>query len=546
SYSDNNKVFKGANGPLIGLMLWPRTDDAKNYLNPDGRRRRAFPNLAGSAEVDNPYFNVEKNKLYDETNRVFASSQLIITPLKNLTITTRAGFDISATQSQILKHPESNYGFALGGSFDQLSNNTKNFNYNTFVTYKKDNLFSKFGINVLAGAEAKTEDSRNLGAYGEKFLEPNFSSINNTDGLTRRALSTIRQRRVASIYGQFQINYDKIVYLTATGRNDWSSTLPVQYNSFFYPSISTSINFTDIKGLEGLKSVLNYGKIRASIAQVGKDASPYKVLAALQYEPLTGGGYRYGFTGPNPNLKPEMATSYEFGTELSFLKNRINLEVTYYNKKTDEQIVKDIRASYGTGYVLTDLNGGNTQNHGLEVLLTAKPILNDNFSWNVIANFERSRSKLLSLPRDLPESYNSDTWLYGNVRGGAMPGQALTQFTGNFYLKNKDGQLLINPGSGLPVRSTAFIPNGSDRWPDWTLGLTNEFGYKAFRLSFLVDFRKGGDVLNATQHFLTTRGLSLKTLDRESPKLIEGILQDGLENSANPTKNNIVVNPYYV
>lgn len=143
------------------------------------------------------------------------------------------------------------------------------------------------------------------------------------------------------------------------------------------------------------------------------------------------------------------------------------------------------------------------------------------------------------------ESYSSDTWLYGNVRGGAQPGQPLTQFTGNFYLRNNDGEILISPATGLPIRSTAFISNGSDRWPDWTLGLTNEFGYKNFRLSFLIDFRKGGDVLNATEHYLTQRGLTARTLDRETPRVIKGILQDGLENSAKPTPNNIVVNPYY-
>lgn len=544
SYSRNDKVFKGSGGPLLGLLIWPRTDDATNYLTPAGLRRKFWDNLPNESQFDNPYFNINKNGAFDINNRVFASGSITLTPIKDFTFTTRLGFDIGSFQSQNVYHPESYYATLRGGAFDQLSQNTTNINANSFVNYKKE-VLPKFGINALLGGEIKSEDTRGLSAYGEKFLEPDFVSINNTDALTRRALSNIRQRRVVSIYSQLQMNYDKLVYLTVTGRNDWTSTLPIANNSFFYPSVSTSFNFTDLKGLEGIKKVLSSGKIRASIAQVGRDARPYKVFPSLQYENLSAGGYRYGFTGPNPTLKPEIATSYEFGADLSFLKNRLNLEFTYYKKKTDEQIVNDIRASYGTGFVLTDLNGGNTENFGYEVLLTGKPILNENFTWNVIANFDLSRSKLLSLPRDVPESYSSDTWLYGNVRGGAKPGQPLTQFTGLFYQRSNTGDILISPATGLPIRTTGFVSNGSDRWPDWTLGLTNEFSYKNFRLSFLIDFRKGGDVLNATEHYLTTKGLTARTLDREVPRVIKGVLQDGLENSSKPTPNNIVVTPYY-
>jgi len=544
SYSQNDKVYKGAGGPLIGLMIWPRTDDAKNYLTSAGLRRRIFSSLSEDEEIDNPYFNINKNAATDQNNRVFASSSVILTPIKDFTFTTRIGLDVGAFQSESVLHPDSRYASLRGGAYDQYKGNTRNININSFVNYKKE-IAKKLNLSVLGGGEIKNEDNRGLGAYGEKFLEPDFASINNTDAPTRRALSTITQRRVASVYGQVQLNYNRLVYLTATGRNDWSSTLPIINNSFFYPSLSTSFNFTDLKGLEGIKKVLNSGKLRASIAQVGRDARPYKIYTALQYENLSYGGYRYGFTGPNPTLKPEIATSYEFGVDLSFFKSRLNIEATYYKKKTDEQIVRDIRASYGTGFVLTDLNGGNTENFGYEVLLTGKPLITKDFTWNVIANFDLSRSKLVSLPRDLPESYNSDTWLYGAVRAGANPGKPLTQFTGNFYLRNNAGEILIAPSTGLPLRSPAYISNDTDRWPDWTLGLTNEFSYKAFRLSFLIDFRKGGDVLNATEHFLTRLGLTNRTLDRETPRVIKGVLQDGLENSAKPTVNNIVVNPYY-
>jgi hypothetical protein len=165
------------------------------------------------------------------------------------------------------------------------------------------------------------------------------------------------------------------------------------------------------------------------------------------------------------------------------------------------------------------------------------------FSWDVLANFESARGKVLKLPNDFPEAYVSDTWLYGNVRNGVAPGLSTMSLTGLFYLRNNQGQLLIDPASGLPLRSTTFIDAGYDRQPKYTIGLSNTLRYDRFGLDFLVDLRRGGDVFNATQHYLTQRGLSMQTLDRDTPRVIPGVLRDGKENSANPTANSIVVIP---
>jgi len=179
----------------------------------------------------------------------------------------------------------------------------------------------------------------------------------------------------------------------------------------------------------------------------------------------------------------------------------------------------------------------------------ATPVLKPTFSWDVVANWTSQGQIVTGLPRKIPESYVSDTWLYGNVRNGTMPGLSTMSLTGLFYLRNKDCKLLIDPTSGLPIRSSNFIDAacgntpGYDRQPDFTIGLTNTLRYKRFTLDFLVDIRKGGDVFDATDHFLTTHGLSLQTLDRDRPRIIDGVLRDGKENSANPTVNNIVMVP---
>ncbi|HYD51286.1 MAG TPA: hypothetical protein VEA99_01615, partial [Gemmatimonadaceae bacterium] len=164
-----------------------------------------------------------------------------------------------------------------------------------------------------------------------------------------------------------------------------------------------------------------------------------------------------------------------------------------------------------------------------------------NLTWNVIANFDKSKSTVISLPADLPETYNSDTWLYGNVRNGTSAGKSTRALTGNFYMRNKNGDILVDPSSGLPIRHTTFIDAGYDRQPDWTMGLTNSVTLGRARFSMLWDIRKGGDIMNATEHFLTTRGLSPRTLDREKMQTIQGVLRDGLENTDKPTRNTIAV-----
>jgi hypothetical protein len=307
--------------------------------------------------------------------------------------------------------------------------------------------------------------------------------------------------------------------------------------------VTSSFVLTD--AFPSLQRLFTSAKLRAAYAEVGRDANPYAYAATLENKTTVGQGYGYGFTGPNPNLRPEFAKSYELGTELSFLNDRLGLDATVYRKTTTDQIVQNIRGSYGTGYILFNLNGASTRNQGLEISLRGTPMLRNKFSWDFLANFESARGKVLALPNALPESYVSDTWLYGNVRAGVMPGLSVMSLTGFYYLRNNQGKVLIDPATGLPLRSSVFIDAGYDRQPDYTVGLTNTFKYDRFSLNFLIDFRKGGDVFNATEHYLTKNGLAMSTLDRNTPRVIAGVLRDGKENTANPTPNNIVVVPAF-
>jgi TonB-linked SusC/RagA family outer membrane protein len=540
---DNTQPWKGDFGPLLGLLAWPGTDNAKDWKTAAGSRRR-LTTLATTAEIDNPYFSVERNLNAARNSRLFANAGFILTPFEWGSLKTNLGLDGYTTENRILRHPESALGSNNNGILDEANDVVRNLNAQTLLNINPQTLWGDLSISGLVGNQISDSRSNVNSLLGRDFLDPNFVSINNTNLRTNR--TTLSQRRLVSLFGQASFNYADYLYVNVTGRNDWTSTIPVERNSFFYPSISTSFVFSD--AFESVGKFMT-GKLRAAYAEVGRDARPYAYRPSLEFKTTSYGGYGYGFTGPNLDLKPEFARSYEVGTELTFFDNRLGLDVTRYIKRTKDQIVNDIRGSYGTGFILFNLNGAVTENKGWEVTLRGTPLQGREFSWDFIANFERARGKVLELPNALPESYVSDTWLYGNIRNGVTPGQSTRSLTGFFYLRNQKCELLIDPTTGLPIRSNLFISGacgentGYDRQSNFTIGLTNTFTYRRATLNFLLDLRRGGDVFNGTEHFLTSRGLSPRTLDRETPRIVQGVLRDGKENSATPTRNNIVVIP---
>lgn len=547
--SETDKTSKGSGGFLLNLLSFPANEDVTNYLNPDGTRRR-ITDGTNDTEVDNPLFEVNKNRGNDKNNRILTNVSLTYDPLSWLSFTGRFGIDANATQGFKSVHPESSRsaigigsgtGISTGGYFEQYTDQSNNYNYLAFGTAKKS--IGKFNGLLRIGVARLENNYKILSTKGEKFYETNVMTINNTDPTTQRSQERIIKRRVDGIFGEFTLDYDKTLFLTLTGRNDVSSTLPRANNSFFYPSSSLSFVFTELDGLNS-SDVISYGKLRASYARVANDAKPYSISPTYETKATTGGGFGYSVTGANPNLQAEMNTSTELGTEMRFFKDRIGLDVAVYQRKTDNSIINNMRLSYGTGFVLTAYNFGSLKNKGLEITLTATPVISNDFTWDVLANFTKTDSELLSLPPTLTEYYTSDTWLFGNVRGGTKVGSPLTTFTGYTNLRNDNGDILINPSNGQAVRDQTF-PIIGDRNPDFVIGLQNSFAYKNLKLSFLLDIRKGGDIYNGTAAYLYTQGLSTKTLDREQPLVLNGILQDGLENTTTPTKNNIQVTPYY-
>ncbi|MGE5106303.1 MAG: TonB-dependent receptor domain-containing protein, partial [Sphingobacteriales bacterium] len=321
------------------------------------------------------------------------------------------------------------------------------------------------------------------------------------------------------------------LYLSVTGRNDYTSTLPVESNSFFYPSVSVAYILTEAEKSIAATTAMNFAKFRISYAEVGKDGSPHRIFPALDPFTRSGGGYQVSVFGSNPNLKPERTKAFEIGGEFKFYNSRIGLDVTYYNMRNEGQISTP-RLSYISGYILQLVNGGTTRNSGLEILLNGSPIKNKNFSWDITTNFALNRNKVIALPGNFSEYYLSDTWLYGNVRAGYIKGQSYYTFRGNNFARNANGELFIRT-DGYPVaNSTDSFNVIGNREPSFNLGITNRFRYKNFSLSMLWNWKVGGDVYNATDRYLTLLGISKKTLDRGTTTVLPGIVQStGLVNT---------------
>jgi len=296
----------------------------------------------------------------------------------------------------------------------------------------------------------------------------------------------------------------------------------------------------------GLKrnNLVSYWKLRTSLAGTARLNPPYSTQSVFVNNFASGGGYSYGFFNNNADLEPEKQKTYELGTEFRLFKSKLNLEVTYYNTLNKGQIINAFRLSYGTGFVLNTQNAASTRNQGVEVALDYTILKKKEFTWNTRMNFNKMWNKVEDMPRNVAEYYIADTWLYGNARGGLVLGGPTTTITAYGYARNNAGQILISPTNGVPVVDAIFRVRG-DRNPDFTLGWNNLFSWKRWKLNMLWDLKVGGDIYNGNNMFLTRTGRSKLTADRLEPRVIEGVLKDGKENTATPTINTIAIIPYY-
>lgn len=522
-------------GSMQALYGWPTTYNIKNYINPDGTQHRIY---AGTVlledDIDNPYWIINEDNLTSKTNRFTGGINANYKVTNWWDITGRIGYDQYTTNDYTYIAP----GSALAPLYQngRLSKDMVNYTYiTTTVMTNFHKNFGDFATHLLLGTTSEDFDTKNQNLWGYAFSTPGTISFNNMEQTNKFFTDATTRRRLVGAYGEAGISYKDLVYLTVTGRNDWSSTLPIANRSYFYPSVSGSFIFSQ---LLPANNILTYGKLRASWARVGKDANPY---ATNTYEnpPITIGnfmGVGNQYYAGNPNLIPEIQNSWEVGGAFRFLNDRIGLDYTYYHNQTENQIAQPRLAQSG-GFIFSALNSGSVINNGMEIALTGRLISRKDFSWNATLNFSYNRGRLGAFLPGVAYFYPTDAQ-FGTIKAASIPnGGYFLGMTGQTYFRQTDtsgkeipnGEYLIDPTTGL-YKIKATNPVVGNREPDYLGGFENTLRYKQFTLSFLLDIRIGGDVFNGTEYAMVLNGLSKQTLlNNRQSVTIKGVNSSGTD-----------------
>jgi TonB-linked SusC/RagA family outer membrane protein len=517
--SENTRTFSStSSGYMTRIMTWPLVDNMADYLNPDGTQRFPRPLSLYPSQADNPYWLLENNPTVDDVNRLISQVNLNYEPLEWLALTYRIGLD--RTNFHLKSQSAVGTSGTGIGHVREMERDNEILTSDFLININKE-LAPKLALFGTAGTSIRKDHTRSLNMTGSGLLNEGLYSLNNTERQTFN--SSIRRRNLVGVFGDLKLDYNGIAYLNITARNDWSSTLPEKNNSFFYPSVSAGVVFSELLSID--QDVFSFGKVRASWAQVGFDAPPHSLSPVLEPNLALGGGFKNYHTAGNPNLKPELTTSKEIGVELRFFNNRFGIDATYYDMLTEDQIIT-ARVSPATGYVIQTFNAGSVSNKGYEIMINGTPLEKGNLKWDIMLNMAHNDAVLESLPSHMSEYRQS----YGQTSAGnssSMPGKPLFGIAGIDYVYNDEGRMMIDE-DGYPLRKGARDNYLGDREPDMILGLTNTLTYKDFSLSMLWDFRSGGKVLNVVGKSMIGAGMH-KMLEeyRDLKYVFDGVVNNG-------------------
>lgn len=514
----------GGTGAMTSVYRWARSDDMRHYLNEDGTKYRLFEGLQELADdVENPYWIVNKNPLTDNTERITGNLNANLDILDWWNVSYRIGVDSYSTKNSTLIAPGG--AVKLRWQNGMMSESDYKFNYwSSNVMSNMDKTYGDFDLGLMLGFFSEQTKTTNNRRMGYSFEVEDFYSFDNIVDENRKFQDVHSKKRLYGFFGELRAAYKNMLFLNITGRNDWTSTLPIENHSYFYPSVGGSFVFTEL--LED-KSVLEFGKIRASWARVGKDASPYVTNTYLwPSREFLGGivGTGNNWERGNPFLKPEMTNSFEVGAEMNFLGNRLGLDFAYYENNSYNQILSP-RLGQSTGYIFVSVNGGDISNKGVELSLRGKPIVKDDFVWNATINMGKNKGTVQNLLEGVDILYVTDVQV-GNAKAASFNDGSFMAISGSKWSRTPDGTVILDKDTGMPVSDNLATYEIGNREPRLTGGFNNSFQYKDWNLSFLLDFRIGGDIYNGTDYFMTVNGMSKKTLNRDKLEL-NGAVQIG-------------------
>lgn len=505
SYINSNSDNRPSNGygsenANYSLVAWgPRSlniENLKKYWQPglEGTQQYSF----NYTFFDNPYFILNENTNSFNRDRIFGNISITQDLTKNISVSLRTGMDYSAETRQLRRAYSSNR--FSNGAYAEHDVMFREVNTDFLINYK--NQFEDFSLDVFLGGNRLNQTATTKQSQTVSLAQPGIYNLNNAASPIE-VFQFKSKKRINSFYGITKLGYKDFLFLDITGRNDWSSALATPFSvdgtSFFYPSVSSSFILSN---LVELPNAVSFAKLRASVAQVGNDTSAYQTSGAFVSQTPYNSQPTFSDQDfiPNANLKPESTTSYEFGTDLRFLDNRLRFDFTYYNANTKDQIIS-LPVAISSGYSQQVVNGGNVNTQGVEIVLGIIPIQTDNFNWNSTFNFATNRSVI----KDLPQADGRLTLAYSRIYDSAnqtvwfqvKEGGRVGDFYGTGYQKNENDEFLIDDnGNYIADDNLKKLGNYN---PDFTLGWSNNFNYKNWNLSLLLDWRQGGEVVSRTR-----------------------------------------------
>lgn len=512
----HNRPIQGVNpsnafNTIYNLPRSLNVADFKNSVDEDG-------NMiwwdASKNPQENPYWVTKYRQNNDTRNRLLGNIALKYAPTNWFNVELRGGTDYYTTTKNEKVYAGGNT--TPSGLYSEGSETFYENNYSFLATANKDNLIDRLGGFVTFGGNLMIQRRTKMNASAGELLVPNLFSLNN--GINKPTVtSELIRRKMNSLYGSLQLNWDGYLFLDITARNDWSSTMSKANRSYFYPSVSLSGVISDMVPKLGgqMPEWFTFAKVRASYAEVGNDLDPYQL-----YNNFTVGKDENGNTTAAPgnvlydsNVRSELIKSWEAGFDIRFFNNRLGLDAAWYKTNATRQLL-NLPMDPFSGYSSRKVNAGNIQNEGVEISLNGLILDNPKgLSWNSTAQFSLNRNKIIDL---YPGVTLYDIKTLDAIQIVAVQGSYYGDIYGQTFQRMEDkndpnyGKIIVGE-DGLPLITTGKSKVGNQS-PDWMLGWTNSFSYKGFNLSFLVDFRIGGDLYSATASNLYTRGNAAGTV----------------------------------
>jgi TonB-linked SusC/RagA family outer membrane protein len=526
SQSTASQNGSNLSGIMLGLLRAPASYDLRDYQYENGNQRTYF------AFYDNPYYTAYENPFTSSINRVLGNVYANYQALDWLSFTYKVGADAYGDNRQQI-FAISSQGDDIGGVGQVNTNQLFNLEfYQDFIANATTKLSDNWNANFLLGHNVQMSRFSDNFARGRILAIRDFYNLSNASDLYSSNLN--ENVNTMAFFGQAEFDWKNTFFVTFTGRNEWSSTFELDNNNFFYPSVSTSLVFTEF--WDSRPDWFNFGKVRYSYAQTGISPIPYRTRSLYTTPIYTDGftdGLSFPYRGQNgfgisdilytSDLLPERLSGNEVGLNLIFLDRKIDFDITLYRQVTTDALLFQPLAN-SSGFTDAYVNGGEIQNQGVEIQLGLVPVRTDNFSYRVDINWARNVSKTLALVPGVNQF--SIEAAFASIGSFAIVDQPYGVFYGTVWERDGDGNLLIG-ANGLPTQAAQTAGVG-DPNPDWLAGIRNTFNYKGIELSFLFDFRKGGDIWNGTYARLNNIGKTAESAEnREQTYLIEGVYAEG-------------------